>query len=468
MSRKLYFTLSIVIVVILVGLAWYWRSAHSATQASIARELSKIDQDPLHYVNEKDHPVQLSTADEDFLAKAFVDLYFSPWKSAANLINVLKFSQDSVKDLQNPLWQYTYQPFTPDQLNKIADNVNATALSGINRSGMIIQVTQARSFPSILPAYNDPNLVGEGYPFDNWLNTYLYPGMPIRIIQESKDRLWYLIQAPSAYGWVPKADAGFVSDAFMAEWLRHPFVMTAREGVPLVNNNNVVMGFLRKGLIYPKGNEQGQQTGILFPFLNANGEVEIQTFYAASQEIFNFPQMATPKSIALVARTYMGGQYGWGGLYQLRDCSETTSSILANFGFWLPKSSSAQAHVGKFIDLKDLSNAQKIKIISEQGIPFFTLIHMPGHVGIYVGTQKGHVYILQDVWGIHTSDIFGREGREVIGKTIIAPADFTNKFSNIKISQLDRIDRINILDPGAYKDENQILQAVWRPSLDLN
>jgi hypothetical protein len=115
--------------------------------------------------------------------------------------------------------------------------------------------------------------------------------------------------------------------------------------------------------------------------------------------------------------SFMTGEpYGWGGSFGHRDCSATLRDLFAPFGLWLPRHSSNQAERGKRIDLTGLTGEEKRKRILEEGVPFRTLLWMPGHVMLYVGTFRGEIVIFHAFWGIRTSES-GREGRQVVGRT---------------------------------------------------
>jgi len=109
----------------------------------------------------------------------------------------------------------------------------------------------------------------------------------------------------------------------------------------------------------------------------------------------------------------------WGGIDGKRDCSAATRDVLAPFGLWLPRNSSAQAKSGIYISLEDLSGEEKEQAILKSGVPFGTLIWMPGHILLYIGQYKGHPVVFHDVWGMRTLEPDGREGRKVIGKAVI-------------------------------------------------
>ncbi len=409
--------------------------------------------------------VNLSPDEQKQVTSMFLTMYFSPWDdephSAETNAKVLAMAKaDISRYLQRTNWQFTYQIFPADKLKSLIENADLNGFPQIDRPAIIVHVTQARIFPTLLPAYNDPQLAGEGYPFDNWINSYVYPGTPVRILQRSKDHLWYLIKTASYYGWVPCHDLGFVTEDFISGWKKHTFVVALQDGQPLYNNQSQVLEKMRKGVIYPMvADQQGDQTQILIPILANNGEAKGQTVMADKAGVHIFPIPANSENIASFANSFIGGQYGWGDLYELRDCSSTTSNILASFGLWLPRNSHQQAMMGDVISLANMSRQAKLKIFSKQAVPFFTLVHFPGHIGIYVGMRHGQPYVLQDIWGIRTHDLLGREGRGIIGKTVILPLYFP--FSNSKTMQIDSADSLSILTPASYLDEQKIRKNVW-------
>lgn len=445
----------ILLMVLVLGGRWLFRPVASID--TVNAKLSQIEQDPSRYVTSAQPTVTVSPAQQAQLIRSFLELYFSPWddeaRSAASTAKILgKIQQERTYFLQQPGWQFTTQTFSTQDIQDLLNNADLTGYPQINRPGIIVHVTEARVFPTLLPAYGNPQQAGQGYPFDNWIDSYIFPGTPVRILQQSKDNLWYLLKTASYYGWVLKEDVGFVSPEFISEWKKYPFVIAPHDQV----NSR-----LRKGLLYPLIGEQGEQLKLLTPFLTTNGDAQIQTVLINNSDARPFPLPLTAAEIAEFSRDFLGGQYGWGSLYELRDCSATTADIFAPFGVWLPRNSLQQSKTGKIISLANMSSAEKLRVFAEQAIPFFTLVHLPGHVALFIGMHDGQAYVLQDVWGLHTEDLFNREGRAIIGRTVITPLDFGKEFRNVKKTQLEAADSISILIPDAYVDSQAIQQAIW-------
>ncbi len=365
---------ALTIVIAALFLTWYFMN--TASQKNIEKKLSKIDQNPQNYLINKS-VLNVSPDEQKQLTSTFLTMYFSPWDdephSAETNAKVLEMAKADISHyLQRTNWQFTYQIFPVDRLKSLIENADLSGFPQINRPAIIVHVTQARIFPTLLPAYNDPHLAGEGYPFDNWINSYVYPGTPVRILQRSKDHLWYLIKTASYYGWVPCQDLGFVTEDFISGWKKHTFVVALQDGIPLYNNQAQVLEKMRKGMIYPMIADQGDQTQILIPNLADNGEAKAQTVIADKVRVHIFPIPANPENIASFASSFIGGQYGWGDLYELRDCSSTTSNILASFGLWLPRNSHQQAMMGDVISLANMSRQSNWKYFLSK--PFLFLL----------------------------------------------------------------------------------------------
>ena len=121
-----------------------------------------------------------------------------------------------------------------------------------------------------------------------------------------------------------------------------------------------------------------------------------------------------------IANELLGEPYGWGGLYGNRDCSSMTRDFFTPFGIWLPRHSEDQVkEAGYYIDLQGIPPEQKEKIIIEKGIPYLTILWRKGHVMLYIGAQNGQALIFNNIWGIKTKDLRGREGRKIIGQAVI-------------------------------------------------
>lgn len=453
--RKLcYFLVSLLIIVLLI-LAAVWKISTTATHAKIQKRLNVIDQDPTHWIGNQPDKQLISPEQQAQMAQSFIHLYFSAWQNdeLSNQINA-KVMKDMKSDIDTyshkKAYMFTSLPFTSSQMDKLIENIDMTGFPQINRPAIITHATSLRIFPTLLPGYISPN----SYPFDYWVATYLAPATPIKVLQRSKDQSWYWVRTASASGWIPADDVAFADPEFVTEWQKHPFIVTVKDGA---------MPGLRKGTIYPKVGEDANTVNILFPYRDENANAHTTTLPANKNEVLDFPIPATAKNIAEMAKTFINEPYGWGGLYGLHDCSSTVADILAGFAVWLPRNSTQQSFLGTKVPLTGTNISQRRKVILTQGVPFLSLVHMPGHVTLYIGSKNGNPYVEQEAPSIHTKNALGGEERIIIGKTVISSLDLGKNFSNIPEQQIQRVTSINIYDKAeSYANEQEILKKVWR------
>jgi hypothetical protein len=75
------------------------------------------------------------------------------------------------------------------------------------------------------------------------------------------------------------------------------------------------------------------------------------------------------------------------------------------------------------LDLSQLSLAQRLHELKYKGKPLMTLIHLNGHVMLYLGIQKtgrfkGEAMTYQNIWGLAPAS---RDKRYVIGQSVFLP-----------------------------------------------
>jgi cell wall-associated NlpC family hydrolase len=143
-----------------------------------------------------------------------------------------------------------------------------------------------------------------------------------------------------------------------------------------------------------------------------------------------FPLPFTPQAAASLGNQFMGRPYGWGGAWLERDCSLMLQDLFTPFGIWLPRNSSAQLKVGRKADLSNMSAGAKAAWVAENGVPFRTILGMPGHVTLYVGQYNGESVIFHAIWGLRTMTPRG-EGRAVLGKVCVTSLSPGKELHNI-------------------------------------
>jgi cell wall-associated NlpC family hydrolase len=200
----------------------------------------------------------------------------------------------------------------------------------------------------------------------------------------------------------------------MERFMYASYSVFVKDNVAIKDKNGTVLATAKMGAILPS---EGQN--LLVPISGEDGYAGIMPYRPADGDVEPFPVAFTPRNATRAMDQILGEPYGWGGERGLRDCSSMTRDYFALFGVWLPRNSGDQANAGPGIDLKGAESGSKLETIVRDGTPFATLVHMPGHIMLYLGVYDGEPVVMHNVWGVRINAPGGKAGREVIGKAVV-------------------------------------------------
>ncbi len=351
------------------------------------------------------------------------------------------------------------QPWNALLWEAVARNCNATAFPSLAprgvvtgqiggaapNSAIITQNTALRVLPTLRPMFVDPAKAGQGYPFDMLQNSAIWVGTPVYVAHSSADGAWYYCEAAYASGWVPARDVAFVDDEFRVQYENGRYVAILRDESPIRDSSGNFLTLAHIGAVFPLARwVPDEPLSIMVPRRDLSGHAVIEDVPLEEGTGAVKPLPMTPALLSAVGNRMIGKSYGWGGLYEDRDCSATLRDLFAAFGFWLPRNSAAQAKAGLSVSLEKMSGSEKERVIREQGKPFRTLVCMPGHIGLYIGQWQGKAAMYHTIWGLRTMD-GETEGRLVIGRTAITSLDPGKDIPQVKTMLIDRISSLAVL-----------------------
>lgn len=353
------------------------------------------------------------------IQNSYDEKYFEPW-------NYTKppFEVDAI------LWpfsSYTYgksfgenlKPLKREWFNEMANKGNYEAYGTLNKKAISLTYLNLRNFPTSKPLFKDPSLAGEGFPFDYMQNSGVHANEPLFVSHLSIDGEWAYVFTAYATGWVNKKGLSFISDKVSKEWQNARQIELVDENYPIkdLDGNFVFQSRIgmRLALISIK-----EQHYVALAITAGKNNASTYTQVKIPQSIAKEGKLLlNDENIEQVAQHMLKSHYGWGGLYEEKDCSSTLRDLYAPFGIWLPRNSKQQAKVGKVISLDEFNTQEKKEAILKYGIPFETLLYKKGHILLYLGEYNGEVAVLQNVWGVKTLED-GIQGRKVIGRTVIS------------------------------------------------
>jgi len=391
------------------------------------------------------------------IQKKFDKKYFSVWRykrpperssTASWPFRVYKRGQSYGENLQ--LLKESW-------FDKMLKQANFRRFGSVSRYGMTLHFTSLRNFPTNKPLFRDPNRAGEGFPFDYLQNSAVHANEPIFISHYSKDRAWTYIYTAYASGWVPSYSIAFMSKKQRKKWQAAKPVYLLKEKVALTDTNGHFLFYSRVGMRLSFIKKRGLYT---YARAIAPGAFNRPTWVIIrfkNSDVTTKPLFLNQKNLSKITEGVMHSNYGWGGLYEERDCSSTLRDIYTPFGIWVPRNSRQQSKVGKIISLKGLNDQDKENKIRTEAIPFETFLHRKGHIMLYLGVYEDNIMILHNMWGIKTVNDNEEEGRIIVGKVVISTLDIGSEQAgyDYSTSLLPKLDRMNIFTYKSVKKKRQ-------------
>ena len=403
--------------------------------------LKTTSQDCADFIQD-DRQAPVVAYDTAQVMESFLTSYFLPWENP-----FLSFSPEELckkeknrleKCSQNPGFGLNKHRHATEFITAISNNMALATFPNHQQPAIVVRTTNLRGFPCVNLSFSSPG-PGQGYPFDNWQESLLTSNEPVYVLHTSQDKAWnFVVTGGHICGWVQRSDIAYTTPAFISQWKTGKYVTPLCDNVLVAGN--IFNPLARVGQLMPLAHEQngGENYQVLTAATDPDGFAMIQVNTVGKEDTAVMPLLATPDNMVRLANSLMGQPYGWGGAEGYRDCSSLLKDLFVPFGIWMPRDSGPQSKAGTFVSLEGLENDQKEKVIREQGIPFFSLIWMPGHITLYVGAKEGKTYVYHNVWGLRTHSVTGEEGRAILGKTVIMPLDFGKEYSNIEKMLLDK------------------------------
>ncbi|NCC25911.1 MAG: glycoside hydrolase, partial [Deltaproteobacteria bacterium] len=356
---------------------------------------------------------------QGFLSSDFIHRFLGPWAENASMVGPEKVFWGVSEFQGQPGYGENLRPHDIGWIAKLEERSRIDEYPSQCRRAIIVRHANVRVFPTHRPHYSDIFRAGQGYPFDNFQNSALWAGTPVLVTHATSDGAWILVEASNVFGWVESQDAALVDENFIRSYVTGAWATPVSDGFPLVDGDGTHRFFSMIGSLYPQAGSGSDDSEVLIPVRDADGQAVIRRTRVSAEAVRPFPLPALRGLFVEVARALAGQPYGWGGMYRLRDCSAMVQDYFLPFGVWMPRNSSQQARAGRTVDLESLEGPAKEFQILAEGEPWLTTLWKPGHIMLYIGRFEGRPVVLHNAWGLRTKSFLCGEGRRLIGAAVV-------------------------------------------------
>jgi cell wall-associated NlpC family hydrolase len=385
------------------------------------KDIRDLKQDHLSYIDSSAADRALATVEiQNKLDTNFNSLYFSPWHQTASGYSLDKLKAMFEKFEKMPGYAENGRRYKKTWFKKLRVNSQLETYPHAGYPAVTTDNVDLRAFPTHKPFFRKFNHVQSGYPFDRFQESLVAANTPIFISHTTKDKAWVFVETAYLVGWIPSRITARVDADFIKTWENGKYAMIIRDKTSVCDDGGRFLFHASLGSLFPEIEGSKSGTKILVAVADMNRKAVAKIATVSKETVVLKPLRLTPLNLAKTANELINEPYGWGGMYQNRDCSSMIRDMFAPFGIWLPRNSTDQAMKGgEFIDLQNLSAQEKESMIVKRGIPYLTLIWKRGHIMLYIGEQQGRALVFHNFWSIRTRDWKGRHGRMIVGHAAI-------------------------------------------------
>jgi hypothetical protein len=316
-------------------------------------------------------------------------------------------------------------------LAPLRDAIAASEILGDGAEyGFLARQADLRVLPTDEPLFDGPH---DPY-IDNLQASSLETGTALVVQAETRDRAWLFVATEKASGWLRAGSAALAArDDFLARYGRKDALTVISAKADLWENPErtrfayaVRMGtMLLAAGVTPSENATTTSAAIpvSMPDRDDAGRLTERILWVSRDSVVEGFLPCTPRSIYEEAFKLLNAPYGWGGSFGEQDCSQFLCEVFATTGVALPRNSIKQAKVGVplrgFAEIAGRDEIARAAILSERAKPAATLLRLPGHIMLYLGSVDGVPYAIHETFGYREKAPFGERIR-LINRVVVS------------------------------------------------
>lgn len=413
-------------------------------------DLSALKQDCRAYLGaDRDTPLVSAEVGKQMVA-GFVKGYMRPWTKQGPEHAAAEVRLAFGRFAASPGFAQNGRVHPKEYPSQLLQLAGLEKYPNCRRAAITTRNVNLREVPTWRPRFDDFYAAGSNYPFDTLQVTALWANTPVYVCHVSSDGAWAYVESAAASGWMNVGDLAYVDEPFIRAWGQHPLAALTADNVPFVDAGGVFRFRTHLGAVFPMVSESAEGIEVLVAVGQEGNRAAAVSVRLGRGCAAAMPMAMTPANLARLANVMMGQPYGWGGMYEDRDCSATLRDLYTPFGLLLPRNSGEQALAGQVTALGSLGGPAKERMILERGVPWMTFLNAPGHIVLYLGKTGGKAIVLQNAWGVKTRGADGTLGRLVIGQCCITTLQPGIELTDIALPDGDlryRIGSMTLINP---------------------
>lgn len=379
-------------------------------------DVLRLPQDIAPYAGAAGERLALGNDCQARLLDEFRTRYFAPWTNAAPHYDPAETKKLMKNTARGHWYGVNRRPMAPEMMRELLHNCALESFPSRNETAISVAPAHLRGLPTRLPFFT----AKEGYPFDMLQYPNVKLNEPLRVLHASRDGAWLFVESAYSAGWLETREVALVDRGFIDSWMGRPQVVIIRDYATVADARSGIAHRAKIGTILPLATAGDGWWEAVVAAAGEERRAVTSVARLPREAAAPFPLAFDGANLALIGNQLLGQPYGWGEIYGLRDCSAMLRDQFLPFGIWLPRTATDQiASAGRQRDLKSFGPREKEEIIRREGLPFLTLLHKPGHIMLYIGTDpQGRPLVFHNIWSIRVKDAAG-ERPQLIGKAVI-------------------------------------------------
>jgi hypothetical protein len=349
---------------------------------------------------------------EQQLHAQYLRHFFAPWTSQKPIFDPTDSADFMKKESRGNWFGENKRKVPRPLLQGLLANCDLDSFPSRNDAAIAVAPAHLRGLPTPLPLYEKAN----DEPFDMLSYPQVKLNEPLRIMHQSADGAWLFVESAYSNGWLESRDVALVDDDFIKQWMKGPYLVITRDLSPVADGKDVGTYTAKVGTMLPVTDENEEAWEIAVASVGEGGVAELRSSSIPRGNAARFPLPFKPENVSLIGNQLIGQPYGWGEMYDLRDCSALLRDFFMPFGIWLPRTAADQIDsVRQRQQLAKLAPEEKRNLIKKRGLPFLSLLFKPGHIMLYAGEgEDGEPLVFHDAWSVRVKEEQG-ERKQIIG-----------------------------------------------------